>query len=598
MKKTAIAVALTAVIAQMGVASVALAARADTTAPVVTSSLKSGSYNSEQTITLSVRDNKDKSPTLYYTTDGTVPSKASKVYAGETIVARDVKSKGVDLYIRTLAVDASGNQSRHQFSYEIHADSAKKVAKNVILMISDGASWGTWNMAANWEKGIANANALPQYKTLPVRLGMTTYPLNTSNTPTNDAVAKVSYDAAKAWDTTVGTPWNEKYQTAIEGYKYLRSNYTDSAAAGSAMASGQKTYNNAINYDNFGKPMTFITQVAKQAGKATGVVTSVQFSHATPATFAAQNISRKDMTGIAKTMLTSGNVDLIMGTGHPDFDGNGVDVTKMSSEQCAASSACQNRYDTIGQTEWQAIKAGTLVPSGASATWTLVDEKSDFESLANNNLDVKGPLFGLPKVRWTLQQGRDAAVLGADASEPSGVKMIDTVPDLSVMTKGALNYLSKKSDKGFFVMVEGGAVDWAAHANQADRMVEEQVDFNHALKTVEDWVAKNSSWDETLLIVTTDHGNALPLSPNSDTIAFDMVKNAGQGNKPEVRFWSDNHTNEVVRFWAKGAGSDNFYSVVKGQDPQFAKVVGQNSDGSYIDNTDISKVIKSSMGVK
>jgi len=70
MKKTAIAVALTAVIAQMGVASVALAARADTTAPVVTSSLKSGSYNSEQTITLSVRDNRDKSPTLYYTTDG------------------------------------------------------------------------------------------------------------------------------------------------------------------------------------------------------------------------------------------------------------------------------------------------------------------------------------------------------------------------------------------------------------------------------------------------------------------------------------------------------------------------------------------------
>lgn len=593
MKKSTIAVALSAVIAQMLLASAAMAA-ADTTAPVVRASLKTGSYNGEQSITLSVKDNKDKAPALYYTTDGSRPSKKSKRYSGEAIIAKDVKASGIDLYIKTLAVDASGNEFRRIFGYDIQSDTAKKVAKNVILMISDGASWGTWEMGANYQQGV-KANDLPAYKFLPVRLGMTTYPLNTSNTPTNDNVAMVSYDAAKAWDTTVGTPWNEKYQTAIEGYKYLRSNYTDSAAAGSAMASGHKTYNNAINFDNFGKPMQFITQVAKQAGKATGVVTSVQFSHATPAAFAAQNISRKNMTGIASTMLTSGNVDLIMGTGHPDFDGNGVDVTKMSTEQCAASSACQNRYDTIGKTEWDALKAGNLTPSGASSAWTVLSDKADFELLANNNLQVQGPLFGLPKVRWTLQQGREAAVLGADANQPSGVKKIESVPDLSVMTQGAINYLSKKNDKGFFVMVEGGAVDWAAHANQAERIIEEQVDFNKAVAAVEDWVAKNSSWDETLLIVTTDHGNALPLSPVSDTVAFDAVKNAGQGNKPEVRFWSDSHTNEVVRLWAKGAGSDKFSQFVKGKDPQFAKVVGQNADGSYIDNTDIAKWIEASI---
>ena len=59
--------------------------------------------------------------------------------------------------------------------------------------------------------------------------------------------------------------------------------------------------------------------------------------------------------------------------------------------------------------------------------------------------------------------------------------MIESVPDLTVMTQGAINYLSKKNDKGFFMMVEGGAVDWAAHANQTDRIIEEQVDFNKAL---------------------------------------------------------------------------------------------------------------------
>ena len=468
-----------------------------------------------------------------------------------------------------------------------------KVAKNVILMINDGASWGTWEIAANWDKGV-KANDLEAYKALPVRVGMTTYPLNTSSKPTNDMEAKVSYDAAKAWDPTVGTPWAEKYNTAILGYQYLRSNYTDSAAAGTAMASGQKTFNNSINFDNMGNPMEFVTQVAKQAGKATGVVTSVQFSHATPAAFATQNITRSNLPGIARTMLTAGNVDLIMGTGHPEFDGNGTDLTKLTVDECTANWACSNRYDTIAQPEWQALKSGQLKPSGASATWTLLEDKGSFELLANNNLDVKGPLMGLPKVRWTLQQGRTQDVLGADPSQPSGIKMIASVPDLATMSKGALNYLSKDPD-GFFVMIEGGATDWAAHANQTGQLIEETNDFNRSVAAVEAWVEKNSNWDETLLIVTTDHGNALPLDVTSDTVAFAPVKNAGAGNLPTLRYWSDAHTNEVVRLWAKGAGSDKYTGFIKGKDAKFAEVVGHNADGGYIDNTDISKWIKASM---
>lgn len=74
---------------------------------------------------------------------------------------------------------------------------AVTLPKNVIVMISDGASYNAWEMAANWQKGV-KANELDEYKSLPVRLGMTTFPLNTSNTPTNTASAVVSYDAAKA----------------------------------------------------------------------------------------------------------------------------------------------------------------------------------------------------------------------------------------------------------------------------------------------------------------------------------------------------------------------------------------------------------------
>lgn len=567
--------------------------KSDNQAPIVTASVAGGDYLVAQSITLSVTDDQDKAPVLYFTTDGSLPSKNSPRYQGQPLLAKDVKSQGTDLYIKALAYDASGNAKRYTFTYKIEAQSQPKLAKNVILMISDGTSWNSWEMAANYQQGV-KANELAIYKQMPVRLGMTTFPLNTSNNPTNDDIAVGSYDAAKAWDPKIGTPWDEKYKTAIEGYKYLRTNVTDSAAAGSAMASGHKTYNNAINYDNHGKPLPFVTKALKQAGKATGVVTSVQFSHATPAAFATNDLSRKNMQGIASSMLLNNAVDLIMGTGHPDFDGNGTDLTKLNSTQCAASWACQNRFDTVSEQTWQQLKAGTLKASGASATWTLLEEKADFELLAANNLKVAGPLIGVPKVRWTLQQGREEAVLGKDPSQPSGVRKIASVPDLATLSEGALNYLAKDKD-GFFMMIEGGAVDWAAHANQSDRIIEEGMDFNAAVAKVQAWVEKNSSWDETLLIITTDHGNGLPLSPASDSVAFDAVKNAGQGNVPQARYWTDQHTNEIVRLWAKGAGSQFGAAYVRGVDPEFAKVVGQNQNGAYIDNTDIANWIYASL---
>ena len=474
------------------------------------------------------------------------------------------------------------------------SSSVAALPKNVILMISDGASWGTWEMAAHWRNG-GKANDLAAYKDLPVRLGMTTFPLNTATSPTNNATAMVSYDPAQAWDTTAVTAETDAYAAAIAGYQYLRKNYTDSAAAGTALASGVKTFNNAINYDNFGQPVSYITEYAKQQGKATGVISSVQLSHATPAAFSAKRVSRNNLPEIAAQQLRNGVVDLLMAPGHPGYDSNGIDLSSLDATACAASSACKNRYDTIAAAEWSELKAGTLIPAGASAPWTLIENKSAFEQLAAGNISVAGPLIGIPKVRWTLQQGREAAVVGKDPSQPSGVKKIESVPDLATMSEGALNYLSRNPN-GFFVMIEGGAVDWAAHANQTDRIIEEGMDFNAAVARVQQWVEKNSSWDETLLIVTTDHGNGLPLSPASDTVAFDPVKAAGQGNLPLARYWTDQHTNEIVRLWAKGAGSDKGADFVKGKDPKFAQVVGQNGDGAYIDNTDIAKWVQAGFG--
>ncbi len=98
--------------------SATLLSTQDTQAPSVSASPAPGSYQDGQTISLTVSDNQDASPTLYYTIDGSDPSSSSDIYQGESIAANDL-GDGADLVIKTLAVDASGNQQVQSFSYYI-----------------------------------------------------------------------------------------------------------------------------------------------------------------------------------------------------------------------------------------------------------------------------------------------------------------------------------------------------------------------------------------------------------------------------------------------------------------------------------------------
>jgi alkaline phosphatase len=154
------------------------------------------------------------------------------------------------------------------------------------------------------------------------------------------------------------------------------------------------------------------------------------------------------------------------------------------------------------------------------------------------------------------------------------------------MTKGALNVLGK-NPKGFYVMIEGGAVDWAGHANQPGRIIEEMIGFNAAVQAAQDWVNRNSSWDETLIIITSDHETGLLLGLNSDRMVFDPVINRGAGRMPGMYFNSGGHSNLLVPIRARGPGAELFEKYVKGHDPVH---------GRYVDNTTIFEVAKTAMG--
>ncbi|SCZ81999.1 alkaline phosphatase [Acidaminobacter hydrogenoformans] len=410
-----------------------------------------------------------------------------------------------------------------------------KDVKNVIVLISDG--WGYNQILATdyYNDGKAGTQ---RYEKFPTKLAMSTYSVG-------------SYDPDVIWSS----------------FDAVKSDATDSAAAGTAMSTGSKTYDAAIGVDLDEQDLVHIATDFEALGRATGVVSSVQFSHATPASFVAHNVSRNNYSALANEMLMDSATDVIIGAGHPYYDNDGN-----------FNSNPNFRY-VGGEATWKALLNGTLKVADADGDgtpdpWALIQLKTDFEAMQTG--ETPNRLVGIPQVYTTLQQSRSgdgqAAVFEVDFNE--------NVPTLEVMTNVALNVLDNDDD-GFFLMVEGGAIDWAGHANQSGRLIEEQTDFNNAVNAVCDWVQTNSSWSETLVIVTGDHETGYLTGTEG---VYDEVVNQGAGVMPIMTWNSGSHTNQLIPFFAKGAGSELFKKLADQQDPV---------RGAYLDNTELFVAIRS-----
>ena len=187
------------------------------------------------------------------------------------------------------------------------------------------------------------------------------------------------------------------------------------------------------------------------------------------------------------------------------------------------------------------------------------------------------------------------------------------------MTRAALNVLAKNNN-GFAVMIEGGAVDWAGHANQSDRNIEEHIDFNNSVKAVVDFVdrgADDIDWTNTLLIVTADHetgnlwgsGSFTDLNGNGrcdagvDTFnGYQTIDGVGDSVLADMQWLSGDHTNALVPLFARGAGSELFANYVVGYEDINARYglgTAGFSDGlvGYIDNTSIHTVMSAASAV-
>ncbi|MEE8451233.1 MAG: alkaline phosphatase [Thermoguttaceae bacterium] len=234
-----------------------------------------------------------------------------------------------------------------------------------------------------------------------------------------------------------------EYQAEMTTYS-ANSAVTDSAASGTAMATGQKVNNGTIGsaIPGDGDELASSLEILQARGKATGLVTTAQITHATPAAFGAHAESRGDYEEIAVDLLTQTRPNVL-------FGGGGF---------------------------------GMSVDAAMDAGYTVVT-------------DTAG-LLALDADTWSYVSGQFGT-----SHMPFEYDGVGNLPHLSQMTDVALDLLDDDPD-GFFLMVEGGRIDHAGHGNDIERNVRETVEFANTVETVLAWAAGRT---DTLVIVTADH---------------------------------------------------------------------------------------------
>lgn len=289
---------------------------------------------------------------------------------------------------------------------------------------------------------------------------------------------------------------------------------TDSAASGTAYSTGHKTNNSYVGLDTAANRLENIVEKAERAGMGTGIVVTCYLQHATPATFYGHVKSRYRLEELSEQFAVSG-VDVAMGSGYDYFARrkDGRDILKEMSEK---------GYRVVGS----------------------IDE-----------------LDG-------VQEGRSLVVYdyGKDAMPLISAGRGDYLPRA---TAKSMEILGNTFRKGFFLMVEGSQIDYAAHDNDARKIYEEMNDFDMAVGEAFDYADAHPG---TLVVVLADH----------ETGGLSIASKKADFTKSEsgidYRFGSRSHTGTLVPMFAYGTGAENFSRVM--------------------DNTEVSHTIQRLLGFK
>ncbi len=244
---------------------------------------------------------------------------------------------------------------------------------------------------------------------------------------------------------------------ALPYYSYTRTSsanaiVTDSAASATAIACGEKTKNATLGLAPDGSRLESVAEVAKKKGMKVGIMTTVPIVHATPAGFYAHRKSRNDSYGIALDLLAS------------KFD-------------FFAGGAVYDKHDDKKHKEYR----GNVYELAVKDGYAVAKDKASFAALKPGC----GKAWGV----------------FAKYGQPFAIDDDGVYPTLSEIVAKAVELLD--GPQGFFIMAEGGKIDYCAHGNDAGTLVREVIAMDQAVKVALAFREKHP--DETLVITTGDH---------------------------------------------------------------------------------------------
>lgn len=282
---------------------------------------------------------------------------------------------------------------------------------------------------------------------------------------------------------------------------------TDSAAGGTALATGEKTYNGCLGLlPDSTTAVTSVAVWAKEAGAAVGITTSVSVDHATPASFYAHQKDRGMYYEVGKDLVSS-NFEF--------FGGSDFLKPERKNEKSIYTLAQEGGY-TISRGYKDYLKKSKQA-----------DKMILLQTEAASKVDRTAIPYAIDRKKgdMTLQE----------------------------ITRAAINFLYKKNPEKFFLMVEGGKIDWACHDNDAATIFEEIIDMDNAVRVAYEFYCQHP--DETLIIITADHETGGIGLGNSDyTQKSDLLKYQRM-SAPEY----SKHLRELI----KKQGEKITYDIVK-----------------------------------
>jgi len=404
----------------------------------------------------------------------------------------------------------------------------QKGKKYVFLVVFDGMDWQTTQAAAvyragqmKYTEGRGTGLVFQDYSRCPTDFGFfVTSPYGDEVETDVDAqlnskpVTKFGgYDSRLAGSF----PWQTESDIdyPIGRSKVSEHAVTDSSSSATSMTAGIKAINGAINLDHQLKPAETIAHwVQRTKGFSVGTVTSVPISHATPASAYSQNVSRDDYQDLTRDMIGLPSIshkstplpglDVVLGGGYGEETQDG----KGQGENFIPG----NRY--LSDQDRKQVDDSQPGSTGRYVYASRTPGRNGAELLAEAALRAakqKKRLLGFfggknGHLPFRTADGDYLPVVDVKPPEEYTPADIDENPTLAQMTSAALEVL-QQNPEGFWLMVESGDVDWANHSNNIDNAIGAVISGEQAIEKIFEWIEARKAWDQSLVIVTSDHGH-------------------------------------------------------------------------------------------